>query len=101
MKYKVGDMVIMDGECDGNYFHCAIGKIAGIYNGWGVRTYSVDFTKDLEEHPEHFDNLNLYHDCNGFVPTKKGWKITEEMLSPYVLKSERTLTLYRKKLRTE
>lgn len=100
MKYKVGDMVIIDGECDGNYFHCAIGKIAGIYNE-EVRIYSVDFTKDLEEHPEHFDNINIYHDCKGCVPTEKGWNITEEMLTPYISKSKRTLTLYKKKLRTE
>ena len=100
MKYKVGDMVIVNGEEDGNTFYNAIGQIvdiAGELNPY----YSVDFATDLDEHPDHFELSHGLHRCGGAVPTGTGWNVSEDKLSPYVLKSERTLTLYRKKLRTE
>lgn len=100
MKYKVGDMVIVNGEEDGNTFYNAIGQIVDI-TGEFHPYYSVDFATDLDEHLDHFELSHELHTCCGAVPTGTGWNVSEDKLSPYVLKSERTLTLYRKKLRTE
>ena len=100
MKYKVGDMVIVNGEEDGNTFYNAIGQIVDIA-GKLHPYYSVDFATDLDEHPDHFGLSRGLHTCCGAAPTGTGWNVSEDKLSPYVLKSERTLTLYRKKLRTE
>lgn len=100
MKYKVGDMVIVNGEEDGNTFYNAIGQIVDIAGEFHPY-YSVDFATDLDEHLDHFELSHELHTCSGAVPTRTGWNVVEDKLSPYVLKSERTLTLYRKKLRTE
>ena len=100
MKYKVGDMVIVNGKEDSNTFYNAIGQIVVTIDKFHPY-YSVDFATDLDEHPDHFGLSHGLHSCGGTLQTRTGWNITEEMLTPYISKSKRTLTLYKKKLRTE